>query len=235
MPWGRIGGLQFRRRRCCPTTLAARTTPIVETDAVATSNGCELVVPWTVHLPDGVTTFMTFIPGTPSLRCSFAARPLTVWAWGTVHVTIGIHNSGQGTPRPAKLSPHRSPSLSMTDVNNKHLYLTQTPNVRAAWCPSFCSVDRSIDPSVSDRGWGQLLVRVRCRGGGVGVTGGIVVVVCPEMVWLTFGGWFDRTDSYAISAAVFGAQKCVVGSSQDPVQRRTFGGVGDPERRGHQW
>ena len=89
------------------------------------------------------------------------AVPPTVCAWGTVHVTIGIHNSGHGTPRPAKLSPHRSPSLSMTDVNNKHLYLTQTPNVRAAWCPSFCSVDRSIDPSVSRRGRGQLLVRIR--------------------------------------------------------------------------
>jgi hypothetical protein len=133
----RIGVVRLRRVLCClgaalagcssaadtvvQTTLAARTTPFVETDAVITSYGCELVVPSTVHPPDGVTTFMTFIPGTPSLRYSFAARPSTVWAWGTVHVTIGIHNSGQQTPRPAKLSPHRSPSLSMTDVNNKHL------------------------------------------------------------------------------------------------------------------
>ena len=60
-----------------------------------TDGSCGTVVPSTINPSEGLTTFMTLVPGTTSLDYTFAARPLTVCPGDTVHITVGIHNSGQ--------------------------------------------------------------------------------------------------------------------------------------------
>ena len=93
-----------------PTTIMPSTTPSVAligssrpTFTVAdppqapleTEHRCITSVPSTVRATEGLNTFMTLVPGTPTLDYSVSATPFDVCPGDIVHVTVTVRSSEQ--------------------------------------------------------------------------------------------------------------------------------------------